>query len=204
MQVTLHGIDERAPVRIRQQGRMTHEDFYEFCAANPDLRVELTAEGDIIIMPPAGAETGYRNSELARQLGNWSRQDGRGRAFDSNTEFLLPDGSALCPDASWVERTRLAKLTREQKRKFTPLVPDFIVELTSPSDRLPRVRKNMEAWIANGVKLGWLLDADRRMAYIYRPRRDDAEKLNAPAKLKGEGPVAGFVLDLAEIWDPDL
>jgi len=104
MQVTLHEIDERGPVRIRQQGRMTHHEFYEFCVANPDLRIELSAEGVIVIMPPTGVETGYRNNELARQLGNWSRQDGRGRAFDSNTEYLLPDGSALCPDASWVER----------------------------------------------------------------------------------------------------
>ena len=94
-------------------------------------------------------------------------------------------------------------LSREQKRNFPPLVPDFVVELTSPSDRLTRVRKKMEAWISNGVKLGWLLDADRRTAYIYRPRRAP-EKMVAPAKLKGEGPVSGFVLELAEIWDPDI
>ncbi len=203
MQVVVRGIDETAPVHIRHRRPLTHDEYYEFCAANPDLRIELTAEGEIIIMPPTGVETGYRNSELTAQLRDWARRDGRGRAFDSNTEFLLPDGSALCPDASWVERTRLARLTREQKRKFTPIVPDFVVELTSPSDRLPRVRKKMESWIANGVKLAWLIDADRRTVYVYRPRREP-EKLNAPPKLKGEGPVAGFVLDLAEIWDPDI
>jgi len=182
---------------------MNAAQFYDFCAAHPDLRVELTSTGEIVKMAPAGAETGYRNNEIARQLGNWARRDGRGRVFDSNTEFLLPDGSAMSPDASWVERKRLARLTREQKRKFPPIVPDFVVELTSPSDRLPRVRKKMESWIANGVKLAWLIDADRRTAYTFRPSRQP-EKLNAPPKLKGEGPVAGFVLDLAEIWDPDI
>ena len=203
MQVVVHGIDETAPVHIRHRRPLTQDEYYEFCASNPDLRAELTAEGEIIIMPPTGAETGYRNSELTAQLRNWARRDGRGRAFDSNIEYLLPDGSALSPDASWVERTRLARLSREQKRKFPPLVPDFVVELTSPSDRLARVRKRMEAWISNGVKLGWLLDADRRTAYVYRPRRA-LEKMVAPKELKGEGPVAGFVLELAEIWDPDI
>ena len=203
MQVVVHGIDETAPVHIRHRRPLTQDEYYEFCASNPDLRAELTAEGEIVIMPPTGGETSLRNNELTRQLGNWARRDGRGRAFDSNIEYMLPDGSALSPDASWVDRQRLAPLTREQKRKFPPLAPDFLIELSSPSDRLPRVRKKMEAWIANGVKLAWLLDADRRTAYIYRPRRDP-EKLNAPPKLKGDGPVAGFVLDLAEIWDPDL
>jgi Uma2 family endonuclease len=203
MQLVLRDVKARSRIRIEGDKRMSPEEFYDFCAANPDLRIEQTAEGEVVIVPPTGAETGYRNNELARQLGNRSRQDGRGRAFDSNVEYLLPDGSAMSPDASWVERSRLARLTREQKRKFPPLVPDFVVELTSPSDRLPRVRKKMEAWIANGVKLGWLIDADRRTAYTYSPHREP-EKLIAPPKLKGEGPVAGFVLDLAEIWDPDI
>jgi len=171
MQLVLKDIATPSSIRIEPDQRVTQDEFYDFCMANPDLRIELTAEGEIVIMPPTGAETGYRNNEIARQLGNWTRRDGRGRAFDSNTEYLLPDGSALSPDASWVDRVRLARLTREQKRKFPPLVPDFVIELTSPSDRLTRVRKKMEAWISNGVKLGWLLDADRRTAYVYRPRR---------------------------------
>ena len=203
MQLVLDKVKPRSRIRFEGDERMNQEEFYDFCAANSDLRAELTAEGEIVIMPPTGAETGYRGSELAGQLGNWARRDGRGRAFDSNTAYLLPDGSAMSPDGSWVERSRLARLTREQKRKFLPLAPDFVIELTSPTDRLPRVRKKMEAWIANGVKLAWLLDADRRTAYIYRPSRAP-EKLIAPPKLKGEGPVTGFVLDLAEIWHPDI
>jgi len=203
MQLVLKDIATPSSIRIEPDQRVTQDQFYDFCMANPDLRIELTAEGEIVIMPPTGAETGYRNNEIARQLGNWTRRDGRGRAFDSNTEYLLPDGSALSPDASWVDRVRLARLTREQKRKFPPLVPDFVIELTSPSDRLTRVRKKMEAWISNGVKLGWLLDADRRTAYVYRPRRAP-EKMVGPKELKGEGPVSGFPLELAEIWDPDI
>ena len=203
MQLVLKDIATPSSIRIEPDQRVTQDEFYDFCMANPDLRIELTAEGEIVIIPPTGAETGYRNNEIARQLGNWTRRDGRGRAFDSNTEYLLPDGSALSPDASWVDRVRLARLTREQKRKFPPLVPDFVIELTSPSDRLTRVRKKMEAWISNGVKLGWLLDADRRTAYVYRPRRAP-EKMVAPKELKGEGPVSGFPLELAEIWDPDI
>jgi len=203
MQVVLNKIETHEPIRIQPNRRMSDQEFFELCAVNPDLRIERTAAGEIIIMPPTGGETSYRNSELTAQLRNWARRDGRGRAFDSNVEYTLPDGSALSPDASWIERSRLAKLSREQKRKFLPLAPDFVVELTSPTDRLPRVRKKMEVWLGNAVKLGWIIDADRRTAYIYRARRQP-EKLIEPAQLKGEGPVAGFVLELAEIWDPDI
>lgn len=188
---------------MQPERKLTDDEYYDFCAANPNRRIERTSDGKIIITPLGGAETSCRNVEITAQLGNWARCEGRGRAFGSNTEYLLPDGSALSPDASWVNRERLARLTREQKRKFPPIAPDFVIELTSPTDRLPPLRKKMEAWIANGVKLGWLLDADRRTAYIYRPRRDP-EKLIEPRELKGEGPVSGFVLELAEIWDPDL
>ena len=203
MELVLKDIEFQSPIHIEPHRRIAQDEFYELCLANPDLRMELTAQGEIVVMPPTGGETSYRNSELSGQLRDWSRRDGRGRAFDSNAEYMLPDGSALSPDASWVSRERLALLTREQKRKFPPVVPEFVVELVSPSDRLSPVRKKMEAWIANGVKLGWVLDPDRRTAYIYRPRREP-EKLIAPASLKGEGPVSGFVLDLAEIWNPDI
>ncbi len=203
MELVLKNIESQSPFRINPHRRVCQEEFYDLCVANPNVRMELTAGGRIVVMPPTGGETSNRNNELARQLGNWSRRDGRGRAFDSNAEYLLPDGSALSPDASWVDRERLASLTREQKRKFPPVVPDFIVELVSPSDRLSAVRKKMESWIVNGVKLGWLLDPDRRTAYVYRPRHEP-EKPIEPTVLKGEGPVAGFVLDLTDIWNPDI
>ena len=106
---------------------MTDDEYYDFCQANQDFQIERTADGEILIMPPTGGETGYRNSDLSSQLRVWAKKDGRGRSFDSNTEFILPNGAARSPDASWVERSRLSPLTRDQKRKFPPLCPDFVV-----------------------------------------------------------------------------
>ncbi len=156
-----------------QWGRgLTDDEYFEFCANNPELRMERTSEGDIVILPPAGFESSHRNSELAVQLGSWARKDGHGRAFDSSVEYFLPSGAAYSPDASWVLRSRLDKLTRDEKRKFPRLCPDFVVELMSPSDRLPKAKAKMRKWIENGAQLGWLLDPDRRTVYIYRPDRE--------------------------------
>jgi Uma2 family endonuclease len=178
---------------------MTDDEYYQFCTSNPDLRIERSAHGNILIIPPAGLESGHRNLELNRQLGNWALDDGQGQAFDSNTEYILPNGAAYSPDASWVLQLRVNSLTKEQKRKFPPLCPDFVVELMSPSDRLRKAKGKMQDWIANGVQLGWLLDPDHRTAYIYRPDRGPEQVVN-PEHLVGEGPVAGFVLKLAKVW----
>lgn len=150
-------------------------------------------------MPPAGGETGYRNSDLTTQLGAWSKRDGRGRAFDSNTEYLLPDGAVLGPDGSWVVKTRLEQLTKEQKKRFLPLCPDFVVELMSPTDRLPMVMAKMHEWMENGATLGWLIDPDARTVYIYRPGQEAEEIVNAD-HVAGEGPVDGLRLELTDIW----
>jgi Uma2 family endonuclease len=184
---------------IQWERRMTDDEYFRFCANNSELRVERTSEGDIVIMPPAGFESGHRNHELNRQLGNWALNDGRGLACDSNTEYLLPSGAAYAPDASWVLQSRIDKLTRSEKRKFPRLCPDFVVELMSPSDRLSKQKAKMSEWIENGAQLGWLLDPDRRTAYIYRPGCDP-ERLVNPERIAGEGPVAGFVLVLAGVW----
>jgi len=179
---------------------MSEAEFYEFCALNGDHRIERTAAGDVLIMPPAGGETGSRNADLGEQLRRWSRRDSRGVVFDSSTAFRLPSGAIRSPDASWVSRSRLARLPRKEKRRFLPLCPDFVVELTSPSDRLRKVQEKMREWMANGAALGWILDADRRRAHIYRP--GGVEILNRPDRLAGEGPVRGFVLKLSAIWNP--
>ncbi|MBI3694416.1 MAG: Uma2 family endonuclease [Acidobacteria bacterium] len=202
MEFVLKDVESQAPVLIRADRRMTDDEYYDFCQANPDLRIERSAEGEILIMAPTGGETSDRNIDLSAQLHTWARRDGRGKVFDSNVEFVLPSSAARSPDASWVERSRWDLLTREQKRKFPPLCPDFVVELTSPSDRLDQVQAKMREWMENGVQLGWLLDADHRTAYIYRPNRKP-EKLLDPRRLVGEGPVGGFVLELAYIWSPD-
>jgi len=187
------------PTVIQWEHQMTDDEYFQFCQINRKLRIERTAQGDILIMPPAGFESGRRNNELARQLGNWAQKDGRGLAFDSNTEYLLPNGAAYSPDASWVLSSRVQTLTPEQKRTFPPLYPDFVIELMSPSDRLSKAKAKMKEWIANGVQLGWLLDPDHRTAYVYRPGAEP-EQIADPERLAGEGPVVGLVLELAVIW----
>jgi Uma2 family endonuclease len=179
---------------------MDDDEYFQLLACNPDLNIEREANGEIVIMPPAGFETGYRNNEVCRQVGNWARRDGRGIALDCNTEYLLQNGAALAPDASWVLKSRLASFTKEQKRRFLPLCPDFIVELVSPTDRLPRVKSRMLEWIDNGAQLGWLIDADRRTVYIYRPGRAPEELVDIEW-IDSEGPVEGFRLELHDIWE---
>jgi Uma2 family endonuclease len=178
---------------------MGDDEFFEFCASKPKLRIERCASGEIIIKPPAGAETAYRNSDLTAQLTVWAKRDGRGRAFDSNTEYILPNGAALSPDASWVLKSRLDTFSKEQKKRFLPLCPDFVVELTSPTDRLNKVKAKMREWIENGAALGWLLDADRRTVYVYRPGQEP-DRLADIDHVAGEPPVEGFRLDLGDIW----
>jgi Uma2 family endonuclease len=184
---------------IRGEHRVTDDEFYQFCADNPDLRAERTAEGDLIVMPPPGTETGRRNMKLSIRLGSWAERDGRGQAFDSSTGYTLPNTAVRSPDASWVLNSRYNALTTEEKRGHAPLCPDFVVELMSPTDRLSKVQAKMREWMDNGAQLGWLLDPDRRTAYIYRPGRDSEQSIH-PDRLLGEGPVTGFVLDLAGIW----
>jgi Uma2 family endonuclease len=164
------------------------------------LRIERYASGEIVIMPPAGMETGYRNNDIAVQLGIWAKTDRRGVCFDSNTEFMLPNGAAFAPDTAWILKSRLASLTKEEKKLFGRLCPDFIVELKSPSDRLSTLRSKMEEWIANGVQLGWMIVPEKRTVYVYRPGAP-AEELSDVDSIAGEGSVKGFRLELADIWE---
>lgn len=186
------------PPVILHPPRMTDDEFYDFCQLYPDFRVERTAEGTVIIERGAGLETSARGCDICRQLGNWAIEDGRGSAF-LHSEFMLASGAAYTPCLSWTDNGSIARLTREQKRKFPPLCPVFIVELTSPVDSLSHMQKKMHEWIENGAQLGWLIDADKRTVYIYRPGREP-EIVEHLDRLKGEGPVAGFVLELTRIW----
>ncbi len=175
--------------------------FEEFCHANRELQIEQTREGKWIIMAPTGFETGGRNSEISRQLGNWARRDGTGIAADSSTGYVLPDGSRRSPDASWVLKSRLAELTPEEKRRFLPLAPDFALELRSPSDSLADTQAKMAEYRVNGVRLGWLVDAAERRVYIYRASRD-VEVLDAPETVTAGPEMPGFILELELIWEP--
>ena len=199
MQVTLPENEAGATYAIRAERPMDDDEFFEFCAKNSDLRIEREANGDIIIMPPAGGDTSNRNCHLTAQLTVWSTRDGRGEAFESSSEFILPNRAARGPDACWVLKSRLATLSKNQRKRFMPLCPDFVVELASPSDRFNKVKAKMREWIENGAALGWLIDADRRRIFVYRPGREPEELVDVD-HIDGEGPVEGFRLELSDIW----
>ncbi len=182
---------------------MDEEQFFEFCRLNRDWRIERTADGDLEIMPPTGGETGNRNLKIALQLGQWTERDGTGVAFDSSTGFVLPNGATRSPDASWVRRERLQTLSAEQKSKFPPLSPDFVVELRSPSDPLSTVEAKLREYIENGARLGWLIDPETRRAHIYRPN-EPVQVLEDPDSLSGDPVLPGFILDLRRIWETGL
>ena len=178
---------------------MTDEQFYLFCQANPDLRLERTAEGDLIIMAPTGGKSGQRNAVLTARFVIWAEQDGSGVVFDSSTEFRLPNGAMRSPDVSWVRRDRLAKLSGEEQERFPPLCPDFVLELRSPSDSMASLKRKMEEYIQQGSELGLLLDPFERKVYLYRPNATP-EVLDDPATITAEPALPGFSLSLKEIW----
>ena len=180
---------------------MDDDQFFEFCQINRDLRIERTSQGEIIVMPPTGGETGKRNFGLIVQFGIWVKQDGTGIGFDSSTGFKLPNGAERAPDASWVKKERWEALTPSQRKKFAPLCPDFVIELRSPSDRVKDLQNKMEEYMDNGARLGWLIDPDSRQVYIYRPS-GEIEQLDNPTEVKGdESVLPGFVLVMKEIWE---
>jgi Uma2 family endonuclease len=178
---------------------MTHEQFYEFCLANRDLRIERTANGEVVIMPPAFSDTGNRNFNIAAQLWNWTEQDGTGIGFDSSSGFTLPNGATRSPDAAWIRLERWNALTESQKASFAPICPDFVIELRSSSDTLTRLQDKMTEYIANGAVLGWLIDRKHRSVHLYRPNREP-KILVDPATVNGDPELPGFVLRMAKIW----
>jgi Uma2 family endonuclease len=178
---------------------LTDEQFLELCQNNRELKFERTQSGELVIMPPTGGTTSDRNSDLNFQLRAWNRQYNLGKVFDSSGGFKLPNGADRSPDASWVSIERWEALTSEEKDKFLPLCPDFVIELRSPSDSLPTLRSKMEEYINNGARLGWLIDPKRRVIEIYRPDRE-VEILTSPSTVSGEDILPGFVLDLTQIW----
>jgi Uma2 family endonuclease len=179
--------------------KLTDEQFEQLAAANQDLQLELTAKGELIIMPPTGGETGDRNFELDGQLWYWNRQTLLGKAFDSSTGFRLPKGGTRSPDVAWVSMDRWKALTPAQRKKFLPLCPDFAVELVSETDDVEETRSKMQEYINNGLRLGWLIDPRTRQVEIYRPNQV-VEVLHSPAALSGEEVLPGFVLDLQPIF----
>lgn len=193
-------IDSGVPFKLSvRRVRLTEEQFALLCQENRDLRFELTAQQELVIMPPAGSETGWRNNEMSYLLTAWTKADGTGLAFDSSAGFTLPNGAIRSPDAAWVQRDRWNALTQEQREKFAPLCPDFVVELRSRTDRLADLQEKMQEYMDNGARLGWLLDPIDTRVYIYRPGQP-VEMLENPDTLSGDLVLPGFVLPVHELW----
>ncbi|NMG05452.1 Uma2 family endonuclease [Brasilonema sp. UFV-L1] len=184
---------------IPETFKVSHEQFKELAAVNRDLRLERTATGELIVMPPTGSEAGKRNIDIEGQLWLWNRQTKLGVVFDSSTGFHLPNGADRSPDASWVKLERWEALTPQQREGFAPICPDFVVELRSPSDSIEKLRAKMREYIENGASLGWLIDRKNRKVEVYR-QEQDVEVLDNPSILSGEDVLLGFTLDLTEIW----
>jgi len=180
--------------------RWTEDEFFGFCQANRDLRIERSAEGEIIVMSPAGGYAGYQSGEVFRQLSDWAVKDRTGVAFDSSAGFLLPNGAMRSPDAAWVQLARLRGLTRREKEQFIPLCPDFVIEVASPSDELSDLREKMHEYRNSGLALGWLIMPASTQVEVYDS--SGVELLNSPQAVSADPTLPGFKLDLVSIWNP--
>lgn len=178
---------------------MTDDNFYDFCQLNRDFRIERNQTGDLLIMSPTGSETEERNFDLIVQLGVWTKQNGTGVGFGSSGGFTLPNGAVRSPDAAWINRTKWEAISVEQRKKFAPICPEFIIELRSETDNLKILQEKMQEYIDNGTQLGWLIDRKQQKVFIYRPGQA-VEELDNPQTLTGEDLLPGFVLDLSQIW----
>lgn len=190
------------PVKIPQTLQVTDEQFLELVKANPDLHMERTAQGELIVMPPTGSEGGSYNAELTTDFVIWNRRTELGKVFDSSTGFKLPNGATRAPDTAWVKQARWAALTPEQRKGFAPICPDFVLELASETDDIEVLQAKMQEYLDNGCSLGWLIDPKTRRVEVYRP--DQAvEVLRNPEALSGEGVLPGFELNLGTIFRGD-
>lgn len=180
--------------------KMDGHDFFEFCQLNRDWRIERTSEGDLIIMPPTGGQTGRINFTLTGLFYAWVEADGTGIGFDSSTGFTLPNGAKRSPDLAWVKRSRWEALTEKEKEEFPPLCPDFVVEIRSRSDALDTLHAKMQEYVDNGAQVGWLIDPVERRVYIYRPSAE-VSCLDNPKTISGDPVLPGFVLELQRLWE---
>ena len=197
MQVAFPELDSAATINFHRE--ISVDDFEAFCAENPSLRAELSAQGEITITPPAGVESSFRSLDVAGELRNWAKKSKSGRAFESSAAFVLPSGAILSPDASWVSNQKIQSLAPAQRRRFAQITPDFVVEVRSPSDRRPILELKMAEWIASGVPLAWLIDGDAKTVTVYRPTVPP-QTLSGIQELAADGLTEGFVLDLTDIW----
>lgn len=179
--------------------KMSPEEFWEFSRRNPNMRAELTKDGEVTLMPPTGFDSSDENSEINFQLRGWAKRDGTGKVTESNGGYILPNDATYAPDAAWIRKSRLDELTAKERKHFLPLCPDFVIELLSFSDRLSELQAKMDEYLENGLRLGWLIDPHRKKIHIYRPDREP-EILENPSRVSGEDVLPGFEFDPTEIW----
>ena len=178
---------------------LTREQFGRLCHDNRDLRLELTARKEIVIMTPVRTRTGWQEGEICRQLASWAATDGTGIAFGPNTGFTLPNGAIRAPDASWMPMERWRSLPPEEQDSFAAVVPDFVVELRSGSDTIGELREKISEYLESGVLLAWLIDPVDRHVDVFRPGRDVA-RIDAPSRIEADPVLPGFFLDLDRVW----
>ena len=179
--------------------RISETDLEQLCKENPEARLEINTEGQLIIMSPTGSESGKFNISLAAQVWTWNNRTKLGVAFDSSTGFKLSNGAVRSPDVSWVTLTKWNSLTKQQQRKFAPIDPDFVIELMSPTDDLDELQNKMREYMNCGVRLGWLINPDAKQVEIYRQQKE-SETLDNPANLSGENTLPGLIVDLQDIF----
>jgi Uma2 family endonuclease len=187
------------PARLRLSVPLSDDELIAFSQANKPCKVERLATGEILAMTPIGFENNRREAYVVHELFSWAEADGRGEVVSSNAGFNLPDGSTLSPDAGWVESSRVAALSEDQRERFLPFAPDFLIEILSPSDSLTELDAKMEQWIANGVRLAWRIDPFGGTVAVFAPGQPVAV-LGRPEVVEGSGPVAGFKLKMARVW----
>lgn len=178
--------------------KLTDDEFFDFCQRNADWRIEMSKDGEMILMMPVGAEGGHRNYNLTVEFGIWAKADGAGVGFDSSTGFTLPNGAKRSPDLAWILRERWEAIPKKLRKKFPPICPDFIVELRSESDSLELLKGKMEEYLENGAQLGWLIDPLEKRVYVYQPAAR-VKVLNNPKTISGEPLLRGLKLDLKDI-----
>jgi Uma2 family endonuclease len=180
--------------------KLTSDQFYQLCIANPEQPLELSHEGNLIVMSPVGGESGIKEIELGADLIIWNRITGLGKVFSSSTIFKLPLGSQRSPDVAWVELSRWNQLSDQDRQKFPPLAPDFVIELRSHTDRLSTLQEKMREYRDNGVKLGLLINPQDREVEIYRLGAE-VEVKRSPKSINCDEVLHGFNLDLTKIWE---
>ena len=179
--------------------QLNDEEFYQLCRDNPEVKFERNFQGELIIMSPTGGETGSINADFIGQFWSWNQQAKLGKIFDSSTCFKLPSGADRSPDLAWISKEKWEQLNPEEREKFPPLAPDFILELMSPSDSLKETQLKLQEYMENGVRLGWLIDRRHSKVEIYRQNKK-TEILDRPLNLSGENVLPGFVLNLQNVW----